>query len=325
MRNVLNQSEIDTLLKSLEQGEVTSEELIKEQPKVKKYDFRRPNRFSKNNLSTLSSVHDNFARQVANFLSAYLRATVNAKLATVDQVAFEDLLVSLPASTLVTIFSMGEFGPALINAGSDIVIPIIDLICGGTGEQVRKLRVVTELEMAMYQRLCTHLLDRYEAAWRDTATFQCRLDSLESNPRLIQVVPPHEMVAVVTLTLTINKVHGILTVCLPFTTINLLVNRPEVRAVSPEGFSIQQQWHDRQRFFSTAELGVTAVLGGCDITVEDFLQLQVGDCLAINTKPGEALSVFVEGKRVFLAQPGLSGDQAAVQIISSLTEGDEKF
>lgn len=323
MRNVLSQSEIDSLLKSLEQGEVTSEELVKEQAKVRKYDFRRPNRFSKSNLSTLSLVHDNFARQAANFLSAYLRATVNVKVATVDQVAYEDLIVSLPGSTLVVVFAIGDSGTALINMGSDLVIPMIDLICGGSGEQVRKLRAVTELEMAMYQRLSRHMLERYEVAWKETALIQCKLESLESNPRLIQNIPPHEMVAVVTLTVTINKVQGLLTVSLPYTTVNSLINRPVVTEEVVSSLSLQQQWQDKQALLSTAELGVEAFLGSCEISVEEFLQLQVGDCLAIDSKLGDPVSVFIEGKKAFFAQPGLFNNQLAVQIVSPLPEGEE--
>jgi len=323
MRNVLSQTEIDSLLKSLEQGEVTSEELVKDQAKVRKYDFRRPNRFSKNNLSTLSLVHDNFSRQAANFLSAYLRATVNVKLATVDQVAFEDLIVSLPGSTLVAVFSLGDFGPALINTGGDLVLPIIDLICGGSGEQIRKLRNVTELEMAIFQRKMVHLLARYEAAWKETAQIQCKLDSLETNPRLIQNIPPHEMVAVVTLTVTINKIQGILTVCLPYTTVNALINRPEAVPENGSNVSLQQHWSDKQRLLNTAELRLEASLGSCQISVQEFLQLQVGDCLSIDTKLGQHIQVNIEGKQAFLAQPGLINDHVAVQIVSPLTEREE--
>lgn len=325
MRNVLSQNEIDSLLKSLEQGEVSSEELVKDQVKIRKYDFRRPNRFSKSNLSTLSTVHDNFARQAANYLTAYLRAAVNVKVATVDQVAFEDLVVSLPGSTLVVVFSIADYGPALINLGSELVIPMIDLICGGSGEAMRKLRVVTELELAIFQRLSKHLLGRYELAWKETTPIQCTLDSIELNARLIQNIPPHEMVAVITLTVTINKVQGILTVCLPYTTVNALINRPEVDTGTLAGPSLQQQWHDKQKLLSSAELGLAALLGSCEISVAEFLQLQVGDCLSIDTKLGSPVSLTIEGKSAFLAQPGLINNHLAVQIISPLTEGEEEY
>ncbi|KAF0195849.1 MAG: flagellar motor switch protein FliM [Bacillota bacterium] len=325
MRNVLSQNEIDSLLKSLEQGEVSSEELVKDQVKIRKYDFKRPNRFSKSNLNTLAMVHDIFARQAANYLSAYLRATVNVKLATVDQVAFEDVVVSLPGSTLVVVFSIEDYGPALLNVGSELVIPMIDLICGGNGEAIRKLRVVTELELAIYHRLSTHLLGRYEVAWKETTPIKCTLDSIEQNARLIQSISPHEMVAVITLTVNINKVQGILTICLPFTTVNALINRPEVDQTTEAGPSLQQQWHDKQKLLSSAELGLAALLGSCEISVEEFLQLQVGDCLAIDTKLGSPVNLTIEGKSAFLAQPGLLNNQLAVQIISPLTEGEEDY
>lgn len=324
MRNVLSQAEIDNLLKSLEQGEVKSEDLIKEIPRVRKYDFRRPNRFSKNNLSTLSLIHDNMARQLANFLTAYLRVPVSAKLATVDQVAFEDLVVSLPGNTLVTVFSLNENGLGLINAGSDLAVPMIDLICGGPGEPMKKGRPITEIELAIYQRLSMYILDRYEAAWRDTIPIHCKLQSLETNPRLIQSISPGEMAAVVTLSLTINKTQGILTVCLPFRTMDGILNRPDSSATTGDGINLQEQWKERSRLLGSTSLSLTAILGGSEITVHDFLQLAVGDVLAIDRKPGELAELFVEDRRAFAVQPGTFNTQLAVQIVSPVIEGDER-
>lgn len=324
MRNVLSQAEIDNLLKSLEDGEVKTEDLIKEIPRVRKYDFRRPNRFSKSNLGTLSLIHDNMARQLANLLTAYLRIPVSAKLATVDQVAFEDLVVSLPGNTLVTVFTLNDNGLGLLNAGPDLAVPMIDLICGGSGAPMKKGRPITEIELVIYQRLSTYMLERYEAAWRDTIPISCKLQSVETNPRLIQSISPSEMVAVVTLTLTINKTQGILTVCLPFRTMDAIINRPNAEVAIGSGVNLQEQWRERQRLLGNTTLSLTAVLGDSEITVQDFLQLAVGDVLAINRKPGELAELLIEDRRAFAVQPGTFNNQLAVQIVSPVAEGDER-
>jgi len=158
MRNVLSQEEIDSLLQSLESGEVETGSLTQDQGKARKYDFRRPNRFSKANMGLISVVHENFARQAANFLSAYLRATVSAKVASVDQVTFGDVVVSLPSNTISTIFTVADRGVAMLQGGADIILPMIDLVCGGTGEPMKRIRQATEIEIAIFARICKYLL-----------------------------------------------------------------------------------------------------------------------------------------------------------------------
>ncbi|MBS3984528.1 MAG: flagellar motor switch protein FliM [Selenomonadales bacterium] len=324
MRNVLSQAEIDSLLQSLEQGEVSTEDLTKEQVRVRKYDFRRPNRFSKGNLSLLSLVHDHFARQLANFLTAYLRVPVVAKLATVDQVAFEDLVVSLPAHTVAAVFALSSYGLGIINMGYDLSIPIIDLICGGSGDVAKRGRPVTEIEVNMYRRLVAYMLERYEVAWKDTFPLACALQSLETNPRLIQSIPPQEMVAVVTLSLTINKVQGILSVCLPFMTIDSIINRPKVEASETVRLDYRERWQDRRRTLGQAMLSLAALLGAGEISVREFLHLSVGDVVAVDKKPGELIDLLVEDRRAFAVQPGIVDTQLAVQVVAARLGGEEE-
>jgi len=325
MREVLSQAEIDSLLKSLEQGEVETLPVLKEQPKVRKYDFRRPNRFSKNNLRNLSQIHDNFARQLANFLTAYLRIPVQAKVATVDQVAFEDFMVSLPSNTVATVFSLQEAGLALFDAGTDLIIPMIDLVCGGAGDPLRKARPLTEIELAIYRRVCMHILERYQTVWVDFAALECVIQSVETNPRLIQSIGLGEMVAVVALTVTINRSQGIITICLPFRSLESILNKKGDAVASGDGPSISQQWTARQQILSGAALELTVILGANEITVRDFLQLNAGDVFTVNTKLGGFVELFVEQNKAFLAQPGVVGRQMAVQVVAALAEGNEGF
>lgn len=325
MREVLSQAEIDSLLKSLEQGEVEALEVPKEQIKVRKYDFRRPNRFSKNNLRNLSQIHDNFSRQLANFLTAYLRTPVQAKVATVDQVAFEDFMVSLPSNTVATVFSMQEPGLALFDAGTDLIVPMIDLVCGGAGDPLRKSRLLTEIELAIYRRVCMHILERYQSVWVDFATLDCSIQSVETNPRLIQSIGLGEMVAIVALTVTVNRSQGIMTLCLPFLALESILNKKGDAISASDGPSLSQQWSARQQILSGAVLDLTVMLGASELTVREFLHLNAGDVFTVNTKPGGFVELSVENNKAFLAQPGLVGRQMAVQVVAALAEGNDGF
>jgi len=325
MREILSQAEIDNLLKSLEQGEVEVVGDQKEQPKVRKYDFRRPNRFSKNNLRNLSQVHDNFARQLANFLTAYLRTPVQVKVATIDQVAFEDFVVSLPAHTVATMFTINEQGLALFNAGTDLILPVIDLICGGLGEPLKKPRSLTEIEVAIYRRICQHILERYESIWVDNTKVSCGIKSLETNPRLIQAISGGEMVAVTAFTVAVNRIQTMLMFCLPFPSLEQVFSKNPESAAAVNQLSVQTQWQSRQKILNAATLDLTAVLGGNDISVRDFLELNAGDVFTITTKLDGFVELFVENNRTFLAQAGMQGKQMAVQIVTTLSEGGNGY
>jgi len=323
MREILSQAEIDSLLKSLEQGEVEAVGVQKEQTKVRKYDFRRPNRFSKNNLRNLSQVHDNFARQLANFLTAYLRTPVQVKVATIDQVAFEDFVVSMPANTVATMFTINEQGLALFNAGTDLIIPIIDLICGGAGDPLKKSRPLTEIELAIYRRVCQHVLERYESIWGDFTKVSCVIKSMETNPLLIQTIVGGEMVAVTAFTIAVNRSQAMLMFCLPFPSLEHVISKKTESAASADLSSVQTQWQSRQKILNAATLDLTAVLGGNDISVREFLELSAGDVFTITTKLDGFVELFVENNKTFLAQPGMLGKQMAVQIVTTLSEGSD--
>lgn len=323
MRAVLSQTEIDDLLSAIESGSVDEEALRKDRVKAKKYDFRRPNRFSKHNIGALSVLHDSYARQMSNFLSGYLRTVVQVKVASVEQLAYEELVLSWPANTLVSVLDLEGYGYAMMQMSNEVMLPIVGLICGGVGEAFTKPRPVTDIEMSIYRRLTNHLLSRYEIAWRDQAEVKCTLDTVETNPRLVQCILPSEIVAVITLTMTVNDVQGLMSMCLPYTTVNSLLNKPsEVVLQEDDEVTVREKWEQKQRLLASAPLSLQVLLGEREITVRDFLSLQAGDVLAMDSRPGDLLELQIEGKSAFLGQPGLSRNQLAVQIVAPLTERD---
>jgi len=321
MREILSQAEIDSLLRSLEQGEVEAVGAQQEQAKVRRYDFRRPNRFSKNNLRNLGQVHDHFARQLANFLTAYLRTPVQVKVATIDQVAFEDFVVSMSSHNIATIFTINEQSLALFNAGTDLILPIIDIICGGVGEALKKPRALTEIELAIYRRICQHVLERYESVWVDYVKASCAIKSIETNPRLIQTISGGEMVAVTAFTIAFNRSQAMLMFCIPFPSLEQVLCKKSESVAATQSFSLRTQWQSRQEILEGAILDMTAVLGGNDISVREFLALSAGDVFTITSKIDGFVELFVENSKTFLAQPGLQGKQLAVQIVTTLAEG----
>lgn len=318
MKEVLSQSEIDLLLSALSSGELTKEDIAtKAQVKIKEYDFRRPNKFSQEHLRTLSFIHDNFARMISNFLSAFLRTSVQVKVASVDQVTYEDFVVSLPTTTLFTVYTMHPLpGKAVIETSPAFTFPIIDLLFGGSGEMPRKLRELTEIEIAVLRNLNSRLLEHMQYAWADVFSIAPKLEDTETNPQLTQIISPNETVAVLSMTTSVGKSHGLVNLCLPFLTLEPVVSKLSARHWFSASDYNRNTAHSGQieRLIGAAGINLSLIGGQTSLTVRDFLRLQVGDVVPLDNVIGNDLELEVEGKPKFKVQPGLSGQKIAVQV-----------
>ncbi len=143
MADVLSQSEIDSLLSALSSGEITPDEMPKEEEnqKVKPYDFRSPQKFSKDHIRTLELIHDNYARIISNYLTAQIRANVKVKVESVQQITYEEFIHSIPNPTILTIFKMAPLdGSILFETNPQFIYEIMDVLLGGSGHGKFKLR-----------------------------------------------------------------------------------------------------------------------------------------------------------------------------------------
>lgn len=326
MDDILSQSEIDLLLSALTSGELTPEDLKGDQDpeKIKSYDFRRPNKFSKDQLRTLYLIYDNFGRLVSNFLSAYLRTNIQLKIASVDQLTYEDFVLSVPTPTLLTVFNLEPLpGSAIFETNSGFFFPIIDLLFGGPGLMPRKLRELTDIEIGVLKNLYRRLLENINYVWADIFEVTPNIQSVETNPQLNQIISPNETVVVVTLSTTVNKNQGLVNFCLPFMLLEPVLPKLTARHwfASLEGVEAEVYRKKISNYLERSEINLTAVCGQSNLTVRDFLQLQVGDVITLDNVVGQDMELFVEERLKFRIQPGTVGSKLAVQVTAFATKG----
>ncbi|MHB1420256.1 MAG: flagellar motor switch protein FliM [Bacillota bacterium] len=327
-KEVLSQSEIDMLLNALATGELRADEVGKEKNRAgaKSYDFRRPNKFSKDQLRTLFLIHDNFARVVSNYLSAYLRSSIQMRIASVDQLTYEDFVNSIPSPTLMTFFSLPPLkGAAVMETNLGFIYPIIDLLFGGPGEVPGKLREMTEIEMSVLRKLNGKILDNLSHAWSEIFEFTPNIDALETNPRFNQIISPNETVAVVSFSTVAGKHEGMLNLCLPFVTLEAVISKLSARywlanQEKEQGELIQK---GIQQMLNYVPLEMTVVCGQAQVTIREFLQLNIGDVIRLDSMVGRDMSLLVEDKLKFKVQPGVLGRKLAVQITALANEGND--
>ncbi|HPB83895.1 MAG TPA: flagellar motor switch protein FliM, partial [Spirochaetota bacterium] len=202
MTEILSQDEIDALLTAISTGEVdtTDYTATKEQRKVKIYDFRRPDKFSKDQIRTLQMMHETFARLTTTALSAQLRALVSVHVASVDQLTYEEFIRSIPNPTTLAVVNMDPLkGSAVLEIDPSITFTIIDKLFGGRGEQTKISRELTDIEQSVMEGIIVRILGNLREAWSNVIDLRPRLGNIETNPQFAQIVPPNDMVVLITL------------------------------------------------------------------------------------------------------------------------------
>jgi flagellar motor switch protein FliM len=322
MQEILSQSEIDSLLQALNTGKLPVEELepTGTATKIKNYDFRRPNKFSKEHLRTLEMLHQHFARHLSSFLSGYLSTNINIELASVGQIIYDEFVRSIPTPTVLTVFELPPLnGPAILEANTSFIFPVIDLMFGGSGTAGDISRELTDIEIQVTKRLMSRMLDYLVPTWQDVVELKPAVRSIETNPRLQQLYSPNDVVALLTFTVTMGENdQGMINLCLPYVVLDPVISRLSVRQQFVRQFTsgTEQDYKNIVYWLNQCEVDITAVIGETRITVEDFLQIQVGDVIMLDKDVNSDLHVFVGDSLKFGAQVGVVGDNLAVQVVS---------
>jgi flagellar motor switch protein FliM len=322
MDEALSQSEIDALINQLNSDDTVALELIKEetQTTAKNYNFRRPNKFTKDQLRTLFMINENFSRIISNYLSGYLRSTINIKIASVEQVTYEEFLVSIFCPTLLTIFQMNPLnGSAVLETSHNFTSPAIDLLFGGMGRNTNRAKELTEIELRVLKKLIEKLLENMALAWLDVFEFKTTIDSMESNPQYNQIISPNETVAIITFTADVANNQSIINLCLPHATLKEAIpNLTAQNWFAAQQYADVSQAKDIETRLGKVALGLTACCGETQLTIQEFLQLEEGDVVLLDTIVGEDMELLIEGYPKLSFQPGIIGDQLAAMITGKL-------
>ena len=218
MSEVLSQSEIDALLSALQSGEVDVDAIKSEETtrKIRVYDFRRPNKFSKDQLNTIEVIYENFCRLLTTSLSGTLRSRVIAKVASVDQVTYEEFVRSIPNPTILNVFSLYPLeGKGILEINPVVGFSIIDRLFGGPGLSSVKGRPLTEIERGVMERVIEKTLFLFHEAWSSMIDLEAVLENIEINPHFTQIVSPLEMVVIISINVQLTDTEGFMNICIP--------------------------------------------------------------------------------------------------------------
>lgn len=324
MGEVLSQSEIDNLLAALSSGELDADDIQNDNEKqVKNYDFNRPAKFSKEHLRTLEIIFEHYGRLVSTNLPVYLRKNIQVTVASSETVAFSEFTNALSNPVILGVVNFAPLnGNILIELSTNLGYAMIDRMLGGSGIPLEKTREFSQIELTIIERIMALLTQLMREPWKNVVDIMPVLNRLESNVQFAQVVPPSDMVAIVTLNLKIGDVEGYINMCLPFFTLEDVMDKLNTKY----WYSVMQENRDEnygdyiESMIRKVDVPVKAILGRSSISVSDFLGLQVGDCIRLDTKVDNEMEIYVGNIRKFTALPGANDDAYAVRITSVIHE-----
>lgn len=343
MTEVLSQQEIDALLTAIstndDAGGGEKESMaVDTQRQVKIYDFKRPDKFSKDQIRTLQMMHETFARLTTTSLSAQLRTLVHVHVASVDQLTYEEFIRSIPSPTTLGVINMDPLkGSSILEIDPSITFTIIDRLFGGSGEATKMNRELTDIELSVIEGIIVRILGNLRESWSNVIDLRPRLGTIETNPQFAQIVPPNDMVVLITLETKVGDVEGMTNFCIPYITIEPIISKLSAqywyssirKGATRENFNILKER------LSEMDVDVIAQLGQVEVTMRDVIALQRGDIIKLpSTKVSDTLTLKVGNQPKFYCRPGVIGRRMAIQIeepiedvskdvFDELSEGEE--
>lgn len=324
MGDVLSQNEIDNLLQALSSGELDAEEIKdSDEKQIKNYDFARPAKFSKEHLRTLEIIFEHYGRLLSTNLPVYLRKAIQVEVMNSEAVSYSEFSNALSNPVLLGIINFAPLkGNIILEIASNLGYAMVDRMLGGEGEPLEKTREFSEIELLIIERILTVCVNLLHEPWENVVDIHPRLERIETNSQFAQIISPSEMIAIVTINIKIGDVEGLMNVCLPYLTLEVIMDKLNTKYwYSTMQDKDEQQYVDAiETLISKAPIPMKAVLGNSTISVSDFSGLQVGDIIRLDTKVNQELDVFVGNIKKFTALPGSSGDKYAVRITSVIRE-----
>lgn len=328
MAEILSQQEIDSLLSNIGNQDAVEEILTGKrdsQKEITGYDFRRPNRLSKNQLRTMQNIHESFAESLSYYLVSRLQTIVTVHVTSVDQLFYSEFILSVSNPGSLYVFELGiNDGNAILELSPQLAFVIMERLLGGNGETLKKVRALTQIEQSVLKGIVERALSDLQSAWKSVGNLNFKFERFESEADFVQIAPPSEIVLVITFEVMVANRPYLMNLCFPTFALEEVISKLNFQHLSPVGHSnksgIRQEVLSKQ--ILNTRVPVMAMLGKTQITIGELLNLEVGDVLRINKKVDQDLEIMVNNKRKFFGRPGKFDGHNSVIINRFATEDD---
>ncbi len=334
MSKILSQEEIDALLSGEGLGADVGAEVAPEaggggeedqkEKLVSLYDFKHPNRVSKDQLRTIQTIHESFARGFATHLSTRLRSLVDIDLTSVDQLTYSEFIMSMADPSAVYIFNIKELeGDAILEISPQLVLYIIDRSFGGEGGVIQEAREITIIEQNVMKKIVDNGLEQLVRSWQNITPLTLELKDFETNPQLIQISPPGETAIMISFEVKIQDFSSLLNLCFPYFVLEDVM--PKLSAQHQIAHNQKKRSHHDETIvrhkLRRADIPVAVNLGDTQLSLREILGLEDGDIIKLDNRLDQLLELKIGDMSKFKAKPGVYRKHKAVQVVSEIKQG----
>lgn len=319
MADILSQEEIDALLEVVdEEGDadaIEAQDGVGDR-QIILYDFKRPNRVSKEQLRAVKGIHDKMARNLAAQVSSIMRSIVEIQLHSVDQMTYGEFLMSLPSPTSFNVFSIKPLdGSCVIEINPSIAFPMIDRLLGGVGESFESTRELTDIELNLLDAILRIVMQRLKEAWGPITDMYPNVETKESSPNVVQVVSQNEIVIMVVMEIIIGNSSGMINLCYPVIYLEPILSRLANRDIMLGETSAKKSRNkELTALIGRAEVFNEAIIGKSELSVGELLDIENGDIIRLDRAADDHAVVAIDKKELFLAEIGLHRFRKSIKI-----------
>ena len=330
MADILSQEEIDALLDVVEDDgedglEAEEEGELFPSRQITLYDFKRPNRVSKEQLRAFRGIHDKMARSLSSQISSIMRSIVEITLHSVDQMTYGEFLMSLPNPTSFNVFSMKPLeGSGVLEINPSIAFPMLDRLLGGKGEPFEAGREFSDIELSLFETILRVMMGTLKEAWGPVTEVYPAVESKESSPNVVQIVAQNEIVVMVVMEIVIGHSSGMMNICYPVIALEPVLPKLASRDLMlNETSSKKSRNQELKVLLGGAQVLVEAELGEAELSVGEVLDLVEGDIIRLKAAANDVVTVSVDKKERFRGVVGLKRFRKSIQITDVIdTEKD---
>ena len=314
MSEILSQDEVKALLTEIKHTKPTDEDKRKE---VNAYDFKHPDRISKDQHRALRTIHSNFAKTFGTYLSTKLRTTVDISVLSIDQLSYSEFTMTIASPSCIYSVVVGNSeGSIVLEFAPELVFFTIDRLLGGRGESVSTIREITIIEENILKKIANESIMQLEDAWRNVMVLGLEMSGFDTNPQFVQVAPASEPCVVMSFSVKIQNFSSIITICFPF-----FVLEPIMQRLNVQGWLTAKQQDKAKETaiivrdkLEATPLSLVAKMDATELKLSQIRNLEIGDVLLFDKKMNSKFDVQLAGKTKFLATPGVYNKKLSLRI-----------
>lgn len=324
MAEILSQQEIDLLLNS--GGEQLSIPVHENEPVL--FDFRLPNRISKNQLRTIRNIHEIFAESFSSFLVSKLQSIVNITVHTVDQIYYSEYVLSVPNPACLYTFEMKNTDvKGILELSTDFALTLVDRLLGGNGSGSKQTKMITPIEQKVLQVVIERIFGDLRKAWQIIEDYVFEIERFEPDIDFAQITSQNESVLLLSFEIMIGDQSYLMNLSLAtfaFDSILAKLSSQKMSTIRPVKYQGITAREILTSHLNHTFLPVTVEFGKTVISMNELLNLQEGDVLLLDKKVSDEHIVMVQNKQLFKGRSGNVNKHRAIKITERISSDENK-